>query len=122
MRPLTPRQQATLGFVSEFARSRGFAPSLREIGQAVGLANISAVRGHVAALEKKGCLKKEPDQSRSIRVVNSPSLMSRLKRKLHEFARTDQGVLHHLALVVEVWPNHSPELTARRLSAKGRRP
>ena len=163
MRPLTPRQQAILDFVGEFSRDRGFAPSLREIGQAVGLTNISAVRGHVAALAKKGRLRKEPDQPRSISVVSSPSLISRIKRKLHEFAKTDEGVLHsvqygvvlatgclqpllqheektcleetlsrlgiehgwkfiqkrihpdHLVLVVQVWPNHSPELTAHRL-------
>lgn len=94
MRPLTPRQQAILDFVGDFSRDRGFSPSLREIGEAVGLANVSAVRGHVAALEKKGRLRKEPDQPRSISVVASPSLMSRIKRKLHEFARTDAGVLH----------------------------
>lgn len=165
MRPLTPRQQAIFDFVGEFSRDRGFAPSLREIGEAVGLTNISAVRGHVAALEKKGFLKKQPDQPRTISVVACPSLMSRIKRKLHEFARTDEGVLHrvqygvvlatqglqpllqhdakacleetlsrlgaehgwkfiqkrihpdHLVLVVEVWPNHSPELTAHRLRA-----
>ena len=165
MRPLTPKQQAILDFVGEFSRDRGFAPSLREIGEAVGLTNVSAVRGHVAALEKKGALRKEPDQPRSISVIRSPSLLSRIKRKLHEFARTDEGVLHsvqygvvlatqglgpllqhdagtcledtlrrlgaehgwkfiqqrihpdHLVLVVEVWPNHSPELTARRLRA-----
>jgi REP element-mobilizing transposase RayT len=163
MRPLTQKQKAVFEFVGEFARQRGFAPSLREIGEAVGLTNISAVRGHVAALEKKGFLRKEPDQPRSISVVDCPSLMSRIKRKLHEFARTDEGVLHrvqygvvlatqglrpllrddakacleqtlahqctehgwkliqkrihpdHLVLIVEVWPNHSPELTARRL-------
>jgi hypothetical protein len=94
MRPLTPKQQAILDFVGEFSRDRGFAPSLREIGEAVGLTNVSAVRGHVAALEKKGRLRKEPDQPRSISVVTSPSLMSRIKRKLHEFAKTDEGVLH----------------------------
>ena len=165
MRLLTQRQQAVLDFVCEFSQERGFSPSLREIGQAVGLVNVSAVRGHVAALERKGYIRKEPDQPRSISVVKSPSLMSRIKRKLHEFARTDEGVLHkvrygivlatwglkpllhadtrsyldeavnhlcvehgwrsmetrvrpdHLILVVEVWPNHSPELTARRVRA-----
>ena len=163
MRPLTSRQQAILGFVTEFSRQRGFSPSLREIGEALGLANVSAVRGHVAALERKGYLRKQPDQPRSISVVGPPSLLSRIKRKLHEFARTDEGVLHsvqygvvlataplqprllhdarrfveealsrlaaehgwrfvrkqihpdHILLVVSVWPNHSPELTAHRL-------
>ena len=165
MRPLTPRQQAIFDFVGSFSRDRGFAPSLREIGRAVGLTNVSAVRGHVAALEKKGVLRKEPDQPRSISVTGSASLMSRLKRKLHEFARTDEGVFHgiqyglvlavqglrpvlrdevkthleealdrlgrehgwrfgprrihpdHMAVIVEVWPNHSPALVADRLRA-----
>jgi len=163
MRPLTPKQQAILDFVGEFSRDHGFAPSLREIGEAVGLTNVSAVRGHVSALEKKGRLRKQPDQPRSISVVTSPSLISRIKRKLHEFAKTDEGVLHsvqygvvlatrglqpllqheakacledtltrlgtehgwkliqkrihpdHMLLVVEVWPNHSPELAVHRL-------
>ncbi len=165
MRPLTPRQQAILSFVSDFGQHRGYAPSLREIGEAVGLTNVSAVRGHVAALERKGYLTKLPDQPRSITVLGRPSLISRIKRKLHEFAKTDEGVLHrvqyglvlatqglrpvlqrearkdlekalgnlaaehgwkliekriqpdHLVLVVEAWPNHSPELAARRVRA-----
>ncbi|MCY2932447.1 MAG: transposase [Planctomycetota bacterium] len=96
MRPLTPRQQAVLEFVGAFSRDRGFAPSLREIGQAVGLTNVSAVRGHVAALEKKGFVRKQPDQPRSISVVHAPSLLSRIKRTLHQCARTDEGVLHHV--------------------------
>ena len=138
---------------------------MREIGQAVGLTNVNAVRGHVAALERKGYIRKEPDQPRSISVVRQASLVSRIKRKLHEFARTDEGVLHkvqygvvlatrglepllrpetrecleeavnhlcaehgwrfikkevrpnHVVMVVEVWPNHSPELAARRIRA-----
>jgi REP element-mobilizing transposase RayT len=165
MRPLTHRQQAIFEFVSNFSQERGFSPSLREIGQAVGLANVSAVRGHISALEKKGYIKKEPDQPRSLSVVGSPSVMSRIRRKLHEFAKTDEGVLHkvqygvvlatrglnpllhpetrdcleeavnhlcaehgwrfiekdvqpnHVVMVVEVWPNHSPELVAHRIRA-----
>lgn len=164
MKDLTNRQQAILEFLSEFSRKRGFSPSLREIGEAVGLKNVSAVRGHVSALERKGYIQKEPDQPRSITVMRQPSIMSRIKRKLHEFARTDEGVIHrvrygvvlateglkpvlgpatrealgeaisylkaehdwkfvavkyqadHLVAVVEVWPNHSPELVARRIA------
>jgi len=163
MKLLTQRQQVILEFVSEFSCNRGFSPSLREIGEAIGLPNVSAVRGHVAALEKKGYLRKEPDKPRSISIVQSPSLISRIKRKLHEFARTDEGVIHkvaygivlatkqclpllqpetreyldesltrlctehgwkliskrvkpdRIAIVVEVWPNHSPELTVVRI-------
>jgi hypothetical protein len=96
MKPLTKRQQVVLDFVCDFAGDRGFSPSLREIGEAMGLANISAVRGHVAALERKGYLKKEPDKPRAISIIQPPSLMSRLKRRLHEYARTDEGVFHQV--------------------------
>ena len=54
MRPLTNRQSALLEFVVEYSSRRGFPPTLREIGNGTGLSNISAVRGHVMALEKKG--------------------------------------------------------------------
>jgi REP element-mobilizing transposase RayT len=69
---------------------------MREIGEAIGLANTSAVRGHLRALEKKGYITKDPDKARSIRVVRSPSVLSRFKRKLHRFAGTDEGVLHRV--------------------------
>ena len=167
-RPLTPQQQKVLTFVEEFSERRGFPPTLREIGDAIGLANVNAVRGHLAALEKKGYITKTPEKARSIRVVHSPSAFSEFKRKLHEVFRTDDGVVHgmvyglawttrrrapvligprrkrideafereavehgwtilakriepdHVVLVVEVWPNHSAELTVRRFQAAGR--
>ena len=100
MRPTTERQQAILDFVQRYLADQGFPPTLREIGEAVGLTNVSAVRGHVAALEKKGYLVKNPDKARSIRLVDVPSLLSRFKKKLHEVARTDQGVLHQVVYAI----------------------
>ena len=96
MRPTTERQQAILDFVRQYLAEHGFPPTLREIGEALGLANVSAVRGHLAALEKKGYIVKNPDKARSIRLVDVPSLLSRFKKKLHEVARTDEGVLHQI--------------------------
>ncbi|UCE50416.1 MAG: transposase [Phycisphaerales bacterium] len=96
MRPLTNRQSTLLRFVVEYLGERGFPPTLREIGDGTGLANISAVRGHVMALEKKGYITKDADKARSIRVLRVPSAFSMLKRQLHEFARTDEGVLHKI--------------------------
>jgi len=52
------------------------------------------VRGHVSALERKGYIVREPERARGIRVLHAPSPLSRLKKRLHELARTDQGVLH----------------------------
>ena len=76
-RPLTDQQESVLTFVEEFSRDRGFPPTLREIGDALGLPNVNAVRGHLAALEKKGYITRAPDKARSIQVVHAPSAISR---------------------------------------------
>ncbi len=96
MKPLTHRQRTVLDFVGEYPRRQGFPPSLWEIGEGIGLPNMSAVRGHVTALLKKGYTTKEDDKARSIRIAHSPSMFSKIKRRLHGFARTDQGVLHEV--------------------------
>jgi len=95
-RPLTPQQQNVLAVVEEGVRENGYPPTLREIGQALGLSNVNAVRGHVAALEKKGYIVRAPDRARSIQVVRPPSAFSRFKRKLHEVFHTDEGVFHRV--------------------------
>jgi REP element-mobilizing transposase RayT len=95
-RPLTGQQQNVLHFVEEFFRSRGFPPTLREIGAALGLASINAVRGHLAALERKGYIVRAAEKARSIRVVRSPSVLSRVKRRLHEVLHTNEGLFHRV--------------------------
>ena len=96
MKLLTNRQRTVLEFVGQYSQTRGFPPTLREIGDGMGLSNISAVRGHISALEKKGYITKEADKARSIRVIYAPSVFSKIKRQLHEFASTDRGVLHNV--------------------------
>jgi DNA-binding MarR family transcriptional regulator len=106
LRPLTVRQKRVLAFLDEYASGHGFPPTLREIGEALNLSNVNAVRGHVAALEKKGYILRTPDKARSIQIVrHPPSRLSRLKRKLHQWARTNEGALHYLryGLAVVTW-------------------
>ena len=95
-KPLTTQQQTVLTVVTRFAQEHGFPPTLREIGDAIGLPNVNAVRGHLAALEKKGHITRTPDKARSIRLVHVPSRMSRVKRKLHRVLATDEGVFHRV--------------------------
>ena len=95
-RPLTEQQQTVLTFIGRFVQEHGFPPTLREIGDAIGLVNVTAVRGHLAALEKKGYITKAPDKARSIQLVRPPSAYSRAKRKLHEVLGTDEGVFHRV--------------------------
>lgn len=102
---LTSQQEKVLDFVEIYLKKQGFPPTLREIGEAIGLANINAVRGHILALEKKGYISKAPDRARSIQVLRSPSTISRLKRKAHEILKTDEGVIHQIIYGL-AWTTH----------------
>ena len=66
---LTGPQEKVLGCIREFCQKNNFPPTLREIGLEVGLKNINAVRGHLAALERKGFIARLPDKARSLRVL-----------------------------------------------------
>jgi repressor LexA len=65
---LTSRQLNILAFIRE-RLEQGAAPTLEEIGQAMGIASVSAVLKHVRSLEAKGRLVVEPNRSRGIRLV-----------------------------------------------------
>jgi len=93
---LTQQQQKVLVFVREYSRRHGFPPSLREIGQGIDVVNVNAVRGHVSALERKGYIARTPEKARSLRVLEGPSRLSRLKRRLHQALGTNEGVLHQV--------------------------
>ncbi len=66
---LTSRQSNILEFIRARVAQAGQAPTLEEIGQAMGLPNVSAVLKHVRSLEAKGRLVIEPNRSRGIRLV-----------------------------------------------------
>jgi repressor LexA len=68
---LTTRQSSILDFIRRHLDRHGQAPTLEEIGQAMGLAHVSAVLKHVRSLEAKGRLQIEPNRSRGIRLVTS---------------------------------------------------
>ncbi|WP_054949799.1 transcriptional repressor LexA [Numidum massiliense] len=73
MTNLTPRQQAILDFIREQVREKGYPPSVREIGEAVGLASSSTVHGHLSRLEKKGVLRRDPTKPRAIELLDEDS-------------------------------------------------
>ena len=105
MKPLTHKQTNVLEFLVDFSGRQGFPPTLREIGEEIGLCNLNAVRGHLAALQKKGYITKASDKARAIQIVRTPSSFSRFKKKLHGILRTDEGVLHrvHYGLAWATW-------------------
>jgi repressor LexA len=65
---LTARQREILDTIEQYQRERGFPPSVREIGEAVGLTSPSTVHAHLASLQKLGYLKRDPSKPRAIEV------------------------------------------------------
>jgi len=66
---LTPRQRLVLETVRAAVESRGYPPSMREIGEAVGLTSPSSVKHQLMSLERKGYLRRDPNRPRAIEVV-----------------------------------------------------
>ncbi|WP_377889153.1 transcriptional repressor LexA [Alkalihalobacillus sp. R86527] len=66
---LSKRQQDILDFIKVEVKQKGYPPSVREIGEAVGLASSSTVHGHLARLEKKGYIRRDPTKPRAIEVL-----------------------------------------------------
>ena len=65
---LTPRQQRVLAHIKDSIELRGYPPSMREIGGAVGLTSTSSVAHQLKVLEEKGYLKRDPNRPRALEV------------------------------------------------------
>lgn len=65
---LTPRQQRVLQHIKDSIEKRGYPPSMREIGEAVGLTSSSSVAHQLKTLEEKGFLKRDPNRPRALEV------------------------------------------------------
>ncbi len=72
---LTPRQQRILTVLREAIEQRGYPPSIREIGDLVGLASSSSVAHQLRVLEEKGFIRRDPNRPRALEVF-IPELMA----------------------------------------------
>jgi len=90
---LTTRQQEIWGFLVEYVDRHGYPPTVREIGEAVGLASPSTVHAHLANLERAGLLKRDPTKPRALELVGH-----RRQAPAQETARD----VHRLPLVGQV--------------------
>jgi len=70
---LTQRQQEVLDVIERSVRDRGYPPSVREIGEAVGLTSPSTVHSHLATLQRLGFLKRDPTKPRAIEMCYDPN-------------------------------------------------
>ena len=66
---LTARQQEIWQFLVEYTDGHGYPPTVREIGEAVGLASPSTVHAHLANLERAGLLKRDPTKPRALELI-----------------------------------------------------
>jgi len=66
---LTKRQREILTYVMTNMQQRGYPPSVREIGTALGLTSSSTVHSHLTALEKKGFIHRDPSKPRAIEIL-----------------------------------------------------
>ena len=69
---LTDRQREILDFIVNQQQTRGFPPSVREIGEAVGLTSPSTVHTHLQTLQRRGYLRRDPTKPRAIEVRYDP--------------------------------------------------
>ena len=66
---LTERQNKILDYIRYVTRVRSYPPSVREIGEAVGLSSSSTVHNHLNQLERRGLIKRDPSKSRTVQLV-----------------------------------------------------
>ena len=83
---VTERQRAILDYLRGFVDEHGYPPTVREIGEAVGLRSPSTVHAHLAQLERAGLLRRDPTKPRAIELAD----------------RTAQADVHRLPLVGEI--------------------
>jgi len=68
---VNPRQRQILDYLREHARRHAYPPTVREIGQAVGLSSSSTVQNHLNTLEERGFIRRDPAKSRTVEVVET---------------------------------------------------
>lgn len=66
-RPATERQRRILEVIREFTAEHGYPPSVREIGERVGLSSSSTIHAHLKALERRGLISRDPTKPRALR-------------------------------------------------------
>jgi repressor LexA len=90
---LTERQRQILDFLTSYLDAHGYPPTVREIGEAVGLASPSTVHAHLANLERAGLIRRDPTKPRALELVDRWT-----RPKQAEAA----GDVHRLPLVGEI--------------------
>lgn len=111
---LSAKQTEILEHIKEVTLSRGYPPTVREIGEAVGLSSSASVHAHLATLEKKGYIRRDPAKPRAIEIVDDDFALNR-----REYAQVpivgnvaagepllaEQNIIDYFPIPVEMLPN-----------------
>lgn len=92
MSDLTKRQQEILQFIKKEVKEKGYPPSVREIGEAVGLASSSTVHGHLSKLETKGFIRRDPTKPRAIEIMGDQSYSEDNSQKIPLIGKVTAGL------------------------------
>jgi repressor LexA len=86
---LTARQQEIWNYLVEYVDRHGYPPTVREIGEEVGLASPSTVHAHLANLERAGLLRRDPTKPRALELIGRerPQAVARESREERDVAR-----------------------------------
>lgn len=129
MEPLTDRQRQALDFIGSYIVSRGYPPTLREIGEHMGIRSTNGVNDHLKALEKKGYLEREDLKSRALRPLHAVhSTASEASRGTSSAPGragpgASRGGLSSVPSLAEPrFPDHGDHRDRRGQLAPGRRP
>jgi repressor LexA len=88
---LTPRQLRVLATIKDSIEMRGYPPSMREIGEAVGLTSSSSVAHQLKTLEEKGFLKRDPNRPRALEVFLPEVMAARRSMSTAEETLVDES-------------------------------
>jgi repressor LexA len=94
---LTKRQREIYDYALRYVDRHGYPPTVREIGEAVGLASPSTVHAHLANLERAGYLRRDPTKPRALELTRREG-----RGRETASARSDRGDVHRLPLVGEI--------------------
>jgi repressor LexA len=99
---LTARQQEIWNFLVEYVDRHGYPPTVREIGEHVGLASPSTVHAHLANLERAGLLRRDPTKPRALELIGRDRREARSDPRLAAPGGADASDVTRLPLVGQI--------------------
>ena len=103
---LTGRQQEIWEFLAEYVGKHGYPPTVREIGESVGLASPSTVHAHLANLERAGYLRRDPTKPRALELLRDRPVAAGAPAEVHKLP-----LLGSIAAGHRSWPRSTSTST-----------